>query len=132
MANEGVGHGTFGHEGEGLGFALGGDEGDAVGVGVETGARVGQAVEHDEIEVLAVEFAAGVVEGMVGFEGETHEPLVGALAQAEIGGDVGVGHEAKGEGAGGFALDFAVGRRFGGVVGDGGAEDGAGTIGELT
>ena len=89
MANEGVGHGAFGHEGQGLWLAVGGNERDAVGVGVETRARVGQAVEDDEIEVLAVEFAAGVVEGMVGFESETYEPLVGALAQAEIGGDVG-------------------------------------------
>ena len=70
---------------------VGGDERDAVGVGVEACAGVGKTVEHDEVEVLAREFGAGVFESVVGFEGEAHEPLCALLAATQIGGDVGIG-----------------------------------------
>ena len=110
---------------------VGGDERDAVGVGVEARAGVGKTVEHDEVEVLAREFGAGVFEPVVGFESEAHEPLCALLAATEIGGDVGIGAEAEGEFAGGFALDFVLGGFGGGVVGHGGTEDGAAAPGKF-
>ena len=81
--------------------------------------------------MLAREFGAGVFESVVGFEGETHEPLCALLAAAQIGGDVGIGAEAEGEFAGGFALDFVLGGFGGGVVGHGGTEDGAAASGKF-
>ena len=81
--------------------------------------------------MLAREFGAGVFESVVGFESEAHEPLCALLAATQIGGDVGIGAEAEGEFAGGFALDFVLGGFGGGVVGHGGTEDGAAAPGKF-
>ena len=61
----------------------------------EASTSVLQAIQHDSIEVLGVHLTLGLLDTGIALESEADEELLGALADAERSGDVGIADELK-------------------------------------
>ena len=79
-------------QGKGSCGAVGEYNGYAVGVCTESGSGIFERVDHHHIEILATKLFTAVFDSVIGFQGETHEKLILALACAKGCGYVGIFH----------------------------------------
>src|SRR3712207_4180721 len=64
------------------------DDADAVGIVPEARARIVERIEHDEVEVLALELSFGVPLFVIGLKGKAHQQLVFLFLPSQTGGDI--------------------------------------------
>ena len=93
QANQSAGHVGFGLQLKINDLAGGIQHGHLVGVVAEARARIAQRIQHDEVEVLAVQLVLGVGQLVRSLQRKTDRKLFSPLALAEGGGNVHVFHQ---------------------------------------